>query len=1115
MIRSVTLLAVAAVLVAADPVFVPMGYTTLGADGLPQNVVVALTKGEFSALVAAARRDPPAPDNLARVVVGTGTWNGVWRDLQWTFRGALPVANLGGAWGQVTFPVPGRVAGALADRPASVALVHPTDANRSAPGRSEAGLETGAPGTAAASTVVWRMVGGSLVVDLPPRFEATLVVTLDPLVAPSGQATALAFPAGGILAVDLPPGFVARVGEDRMTPFVLPTAGPVALTVEVPVATVDSGPLDLEQQIRLRHHGDRLEWTARVTVAGQRVAPGTVALIVPQGLEVVSVTGDGLVAWRQADGRLHLNWSGLTVTPRRVEVVGVVAGGNATSVQPVLGLPDARRSSGSVGVVATGPVRWTPVDGLLSSGGPLQRVTPAADERYRLAWSQGDPSALALTWTTPALALDVKQDGLLVAGPGRWRAELALTLGGSGLADHLTLAVPSPWRVASVAGADWQEIIPGRVVLRGIQALAPGTTLVVRCTASDPAAPTLPGISVVEGAQVGRTRWLLADTGPVRLAVDGPVAPEHLAAALADDLARAGLALGATEHRRQAVEPAAGSLPGLRLIPVESRAQITAAHYLVAGAGSGRWACRLTVRPDQGTLDRVRIRLPPGVRLTGHRGEGVGTWQDADGWLVAQFAAPLDRPTALDLELAADWNDTQGRDRLEFAALVTEPPLAADTVALAEDPEAGQLVRRPDGLEERPPVAVPMPLGVVSGLLTGRTWAAAGTPWKLTVERERLESGQGVDGVATLVDVHSLVDPDGRLVSRATWYVINRSRSALALDLPTGCTLWEVRVAGQPVRARSAANSSQVEIPVTPLRPGEAATRIQVCWTQAAGGEGLRPVLPALGGIRAMRALWRFTAPPGQHLQHEAGWDPVEAGDATGARVEVLADEVKRLKATNGDNAGVRARLGDQMQLIDQELADHLAVLERLGQDTGRWTAAGQPAQDYQQQLQKRNFSYNSLAQGNRQELQAKLGSLTTSAKVQRDRRGGLRLDGQPLAWASVAEVAPAGPGYGPRADLPAIPADHPADPAGLPAVPATRGATGPAPALIGVDLLPDQAGEELTLRADGLGTLPVLRLQTVPTGPGWWPGLLGCLAAVAGLGALVHTLRGGTPRRP
>ncbi len=1074
MIRTILVLcAIAALTTAEHADVVPMGYTRIGADGRPEGVCVALTRDAFAALLAAAKPNAEPADG-PDLAVGPGTWTGAWSSGRWTFDGAVPVAAPGAAWAELRLPVPGTVT-AVRLRPLG---------------------EGPAPATPA-----WRMAGPLLVLALPPQTWARLELTVVAAAQP-GVAASFAFPPGGTVQLAIADGLVASCGEQTTLPL---AAEPLSITLDRPAAAIDSGSLGLSQDLTLRHLGDRIAWTATIAIDSQRQPPALVELILPPRLDVLSVTGAGLAGWRQRDGRLELRWSATARERARHAVLGGVITGDGP-VAATLTLPGAVRGSGQLAVADAGPVRWTIPEGVAG----LRRTEPAAGERFRLAWDGLAPD-LTLAYAAAAGQLGAALDGLLVVGDGRWRAEFAITLGGSGLADHVRVTMPAAWRVVASEGAEWLPGTDGSGVLRGDKALTAGTRLVLRCESISVAG--LPQINLTgPGITTDRVRWLVADRGDRRATLNGPATD---ADALAADLARAGIRPRPDERARNAAELRQGTAVTLAVGVAERRQRIEAAHYLVAAAGAVRWACRLTVQPEQGALDQVRVHIPPGARLADRRGEAVAAWTEADGWLTARFAAPLDRPTSLDLAFTVDWAEVGGRERVELGAIACEPAIDRETVALAEDEEAGQLVRRPEGLDERPATAVALPGGVVPALLTGRTWQANGTTWKLGLEREHLDQGIGADAVATQVDAHSAIDPDRRLVSRATWYVINRSRSALDLVLPAGCTVWEVRVGGQVVRVRQGVDATHVSVPVTPLRPGEAAMRIQVCWAQQAG-DGLRPLMPVFPELRVMRALWRFTAPPGTSLRHVEGWEPVPAGDATGARVEVLADELKRLRSSSEESPAVRARLADQLRLIDQELTDHVAVLELLGQDPERWTgdvAVRQADMQQQQEYQQRNSSFNSVANDNRQAVREKLGKLTVAARQQRDRRGGLLLDALAVRWSERVADGTVGPEWAPRQlPLTATGATMVADAGtGLGAGQGLHGVAATT-ALTGVDLLPDQAGDELTLRADSLAARPVLAIARVDSGNDWALWLLSGLAALAAGVALSR--RSQSPRR-
>ncbi len=628
------------------------------------------------------------------------------------------------------------------------------------------------------------------------------------------------------------------------------------------------------------------------------------------------------------------------------------------------------------------------------------------------------------------------------------------------------------------------------------------------------------GTPVGPGVVLERQEWLFGDAGDRRLRLEdaGRFTPLSVEA-LASVLAAQGVALRPGESWRSACERRGGPAPLLTLRADSTVVQVTASHYLVIGQEQVRWWARLAWRIDQGALQELRCTLPAGARLVALHAADLGSWRVEGAELIATLAAPARRAVALDLSLEVP---LAAAGHLTALATPAGQALAAQTVAVVEEEELGLLHLDPDGLEAiaGAELAGNLPDGVDPARVQQR-WRAARPGWSLGIAREAATASGGVDGVATLVDVVSVIAPDGELRSRATWHVLNRTRQVLPLRVPPGLALWEARVDGAVVRPRlaeataraSAADAGQdLLLPVRPLRPGEATLRIELTWRQQVGDSAhLHPGAPLLGDLRIMQALWRFVPPPGYAIARRDGTlAEVPAAHAAAQRVRRVIEDLKRLRGVGTlSDSGVQ-RLHDQLEVLDLELDDYLVDLKGLGGEDADLSAAAARARSPDEAREAKAAIADVV--GNRRDIQSDLQRLDELAGARLGRRKALGLSNSVQTWNGGTTTAPAQlADYLRRIDD----GDPPWQPAQILAGGAALGAGEPAPghrasasaSLLGIDLIPPTDGDGLVLRGQGSDLQVELSLTRAP--PARWPWVT--LGAAAVLAVAAFALR---PRR-
>jgi hypothetical protein len=1029
-----------------------MGYRTLGADGRPQGVVVAIDRAALEAL------DPqPALPDLPAVLVG-----------------APRIA--------VTLRAGADAADALIELPAAV------------PGRHGAELVLPLPGAIAACELgrgrpaAWRVEEDGLRIALPAGWRGLVrIAAVLPVNVSGGDRRAVLAVAGGVggsLTVGAVAPWLAQPGLPSDLPL---SGGRLELAWTLPGGeAVAQHRLTVQQQVRLQLAPGRIAWEAAISLSSAGAGLTGIRLELPAELAVEAVEDRDGAAWSLEAGAVRLQWAE-PGADRQVRLRGALprsaAGGD---LDALVGLPGAARSTGRLALVGGPGVRFLrPLHPAIAS------TEPAEGEDLAVRWDE-PPAALRLRWEPIPVELAVERDLAVVLGAGVVRAAALVRVAGRGETGQLALELPEPWRLVQATGAGRQAIDAQgtrNVVLSAARPWRPGDQIVLRLEAERglfDRAPVLP-LLAPQGLAAGRFRLAIGDSAD-RLRVEAgalrAIAPETVAASLP-------LALAAGEGWRAAWELAGDARPVAAVAAEAPRASAVLSHYLILGRDGVRWSLRLALQPERGAHEGLDLALPAGVRLVAVGGPGLGGWNLSDGRLRLRWAAPATATIAVDLELDAPAGADGG---VALAAPRIAGIEAAQQIALVEDDDLGLVTRTPDGLAELAQPIAALPAGVERARVRW-LWRAARPDWSLALGREALAVGGGADGLATLVDGGATVGEDGELRGVATWHVINRSRQQLPLDIPAGVELWEARVDGALVRARRDTDG-RTWLPVEPLRPGQASTRVQLAWRAAPQpGGAIALTAPRLAGLRIVASAWRLAAPPGWGLERRGG--SLEAADAVevaALRAQAVIDEIQRLQAVDGlAEAGLR-RLDGQLARLDAELKDHLAALgeaDRLLRGSRSASSAW---------ASKLGSTSQAIA-GNRQQILEIQQGIQRAYGSRSARRKGLNIDALNQRWdANQAEAA------GETARQ--LPIEQPwstplalAPGAGLGAGEAPTGQTGAAAqAIAGIEPAAEPAQPTLVLRGQGDGLDAALRLVPPPHPRGPW--ILVGLGLLAGAGA-------------
>ncbi|MEK7414804.1 MAG: hypothetical protein AAB263_15930 [Planctomycetota bacterium] len=892
---------------AADDAVRLMGYDRLDAQGRPIGVVVALPRAQFDDLWsrthgAARPADPP-------VQLAIGAQSFVLSLVGDAVEGRLeiPIAVPAPGWQVMRLPLPGAVQG--------LELLPLSGGSSPPPGR-----------------VTWKTEGDQLVVSLAGDQQALLAIqfTRKATDGAGGRRISLrvAPTLGGQARLRAPmpwrpvaDGLVLVDGRAD-----LPTAGgAIDLGWQLPAeATPMDSRLSVEQNVTVRLAAGHVAWSAVVSLASAGAPLGSARLVVPSGLILSELAGSGVAGWRQDGNQVVITFAEPAAS-RQVRLQGMVArSGGSGRAAVTLVVPGAAVSRGRIGLSAADGERF-----LRPEHAALASAQPIDGEALAVRWDD-QPVGLTIAWESLANELSVTRDLALIVGEGRARAVGMLVIAGKGAQESVRIALPTPWRVASIDGATtWAVTGTGAARAMVLSAASPwtsGARINMRLEADrsafdrSPVIPTLMPLGT--GVVAGRLRVAVADAGATRIRLEAsdarPLSPDSMIQEL---LRTNALLLLAGERWRSAAELPSSAAPVVRLTTDAAVTTATLSHYVILGRDGVRWSLHIDALPEQGVIDRLSMRLPIGARLVSVTGVGLGGWQNDQGVLQLRMAATGATPVAIDLELDLPVG-SDGAVRMQ--APQVDGLRCVQQIALVEEDDLGLIKREIDGLSELESPIARLPDGVERKQIR-LLWKAARADWSLGLVREPLAATTGADGLATLVDGSVSVAPDGELRGLATWHVVNRTRQQFPLRVPEGVELWEARVDGHPVRVRRDVSGS-MWLPVSTLRPGQASTRVGLVWRSRASGHGvIRLLPPTIGELKVITSVWRIAAPPGWELVRSGGaLQNADPAEAAADRAQAVIDEIQRLQAVDGLNEAGLKRLEGQLAVLDSELKDHL-----------------------------------------------------------------------------------------------------------------------------------------------------------------------------------------------
>lgn len=167
------------------------------------------------------------------------------------------------------------------------------------------------------------------------------------------------------------------------------------------------------------------------------------------------------------------------------------------------------------------------------------------------------------------------------------------------------------------------------------------------------------------------------------------------------------------------------------------------------------------------------------------------------------------------------------------------------------------------------PSELPAEFRLLSSAPTLAAWQYTARDFKIGMKIEWFEPGETVEQVVDFLKLSSQVSRDGQWVTDARFFVKSRGRNALRMVLPKGVSLWEAKVDGESVNARSDGGETLVPLPLKadPNQAVEVALRYGARSENATHPRLVAPVLAAPVVI----GEWTVTGDEGRQLVPRGG----------------------------------------------------------------------------------------------------------------------------------------------------------------------------------------------------------------------------------------------------
>ena len=185
--------------------------------------------------------------------------------------------------------------------------------------------------------------------------------------------------------------------------------------------------------------------------------------------------------------------------------------------------------------------------------------------------------------------------------------------------------------------------------------------------------------------------------------------------------------------------------------------------------------------------------------------------------------------------------------------------------------------------------------------------------WSMGLDFTPAKMSARIKAVVDLLTLTTVIDRDGRCRYEAKVALQNRSEQFLRLKVPEGLNLWSAKVAGQPVKPVTKADSPQGEvlIPLVKTSPGGLPYDVELYFAGKVvrplnGLTKLKPPGIEIVGLPVMQTAWSLRLPSGYRYMRPGGNTSPVAGTAEimSLGIEASLKQLGRLEKTTRDVFG-------------------------------------------------------------------------------------------------------------------------------------------------------------------------------------------------------------------
>lgn len=210
-------------------------------------------------------------------------------------------------------------------------------------------------------------------------------------------------------------------------------------------------------------------------------------------------------------------------------------------------------------------------------------------------------------------------------------------------------------------------------------------------------------------------------------------------------------------------------------------------NYFVVGAPATEW----------------KIEVPEGIGNIDVTGQNVGRdWRRTGNTVVVPLSRPVLGAGTVLLTFEEPMS-TQGGTIVPGAVRPLEVQGERGIIQVVSPQQVNHNSTRKGSLLEIDPSEIPTEFQLLSTAPTLKAWQYTARDFEIGMEVEWFQPGETISQVVDFQKLNTHISRDGQWVTDSQIFVKSKGRSVLRMKLPEGSKLWEARVNGEAVNARS------------------------------------------------------------------------------------------------------------------------------------------------------------------------------------------------------------------------------------------------------------------------------------------------------------------------